>query len=76
VTGTPTTAAALHLLVTLPPEFDDLAVAERLHDAGVLVHPLTWHRRLAGPPGLVLGYAVHSPDRLREAAAVIGRCLS
>ncbi len=24
-----------------------------------------------GPPGLVLGYASHPPDRLREAAATI-----
>jgi GntR family transcriptional regulator / MocR family aminotransferase len=39
----------------------------------VLVHPLSWHRRLPGPPGLVIGYAAHTPDRLREAAATIGR---
>jgi GntR family transcriptional regulator/MocR family aminotransferase len=67
-------AAGLHLLVTLPDaNADDVALADELRDAGVLVHPLSWHRRLPGPPGLVIGYAAHTPDRLREAAATIGR---
>ncbi|GAA2668880.1 MocR-like pyridoxine biosynthesis transcription factor PdxR [Actinoplanes palleronii] len=64
-------AAGLHLLVELP-DGDDVALAERIRDAGVLVHPLSWHRLLPGPPGLVLGYAAHPPDRLTEAAARIG----
>ena len=67
-------AAGLHMLVTLPDtDVDDAAVADELRDAGVLVHPLSWHRRRPGPPGLVIGYAAHTPDRLREAAAAIGR---
>ena len=66
-------AAGLHLLVTLPGDVDDAALADDLRDAGVLVHPVSWHRRLPGPPGLVLGYASHPPDRLREAAATIAR---
>jgi GntR family transcriptional regulator/MocR family aminotransferase len=67
-------AAGLHLLVTLPDEsVDDAALADELRDAGVLVHPLSWHRRLPGPPGLVIGYAAHTPDRLRAAAATIRR---
>ncbi len=66
-------AAGLHLLVTLPEAVDDVALADKLREAGVLVHPLSWHRRLPGPPGLVVGYAAHTPDRLREAAATIGR---
>ena len=67
-------AAGLHLLVTLPDaNLDDVALADELRDAGVLVHPLSWHRRLPGPPGLVIGYAAHPPDRLRDAAATIGR---
>ncbi len=69
-------AAGLHLLVTLPDEVDDVALADELRAAGVLAHPLSWHRRLAGPSGLVLGYAAHTPDRLREAAATIGRVLA
>ena len=67
-------AAGLHVLVTLPDaNTDDVAMAEELRDAGVLVHPLSWHRRRSAPPGLVIGYAAHPPDRLREAAATIGR---
>jgi GntR family transcriptional regulator/MocR family aminotransferase len=68
-------AAGLHLLVTLP-NVDDVALADDLRDAGVLVHPLSWHRRLPGPPGLVVGYAAHTPDRLREAAATIAKVAS
>jgi GntR family transcriptional regulator/MocR family aminotransferase len=67
-------AAGLHLLVTLPDEsVDDVALADELRAAGVLVHPLSWHRQRPGPPGLVVGYAAHTPDRLREAATTIGR---
>ena len=67
-------AAGLHLLVTLPDaSADDVSLADELREAGVLVHPLSWHRRLPGPPGLVLGYAAHTPDRLRDAAVTIGR---
>jgi GntR family transcriptional regulator / MocR family aminotransferase len=66
-------AAGLHLLVTLPDEVDDIALTDELREAGVLVHPLSWHRRLPGPPGLVVGYAAHPPDRLRAAATTISR---
>ena len=67
-------AAGLHLLLTLPgKDIDDIALADELHTAGVLVHPLSLHRSMPGSPGLVLGYAAHSPDQLRAAAAIIGR---
>ncbi|MGF1648562.1 MAG: PLP-dependent aminotransferase family protein [Kineosporiaceae bacterium] len=72
-------AAGLHVLVALPEcTGSDVGTADRLlRDAGVLVHPLSWHRHRPGPPGLVLGYAAHPPDRLREAvrrlARVVGR---
>jgi GntR family transcriptional regulator/MocR family aminotransferase len=65
-------AAGLHLLVTFPPGADDRELAERARDAGVLVQPLSWHRVGDGPPGLVLGYAAHSPDRIRDAVARLG----
>ena len=65
-------AAGLHLLITLPGAGDDLELARRLEEVGVRVHPLSWHRRLPGPPGLVLGYAALPPDRLHEAARRIG----
>ena len=68
-------AAGLHLLVTFGEgggegavALDDAELADRIHRAGVLVHPLSWHRQRPGAPGLVLGYAVHTPDQLREAA--------
>ena len=64
-------AAGLHLLVTFGEgdmALDDAELADRIHQAGVLVHPLSWHRQRPGAPGLVLGYAVHTPGQLREAA--------
>ena len=48
------------------PEVTELA--HRIGTAGVLVHPLSWHRIRPGVPGLVLGYAAHPPDRLQDAA--------
>jgi GntR family transcriptional regulator/MocR family aminotransferase len=71
--------AGLHLLITFPDRagtVDDVDLAERIHRAGVLVHPLSWHRQRPGPPGLVLGYAAHTPDQLREAARRIARALT
>jgi GntR family transcriptional regulator / MocR family aminotransferase len=68
--------AGLHLLITFPElAIDDTELAERIRRAGVLVHPLSWHRQLPGPPGLVLGYAAHTPDQLREAARRIAQAL-
>ena len=69
-------AAGLHLLITLPGPADDTELAHRLEEAGVRTHPLSWHRQLAGPPGLVLGYAALPPDRLLEAARRMGRVLN
>ena len=67
-------AAGLHLLVTLPGNdtADDVALAAEADAAGVLVHPLSTHRITPGAPGLVLGYAAHPPDRIREAIARLG----
>ena len=60
-------AAGLHLLVLLPDLDDDRALATAAREQGVAVHPLSWHRTRPGPPGLVIGYAATTPDRLREA---------
>jgi GntR family transcriptional regulator/MocR family aminotransferase len=76
--------AGLHLLITFPAragklddrDLDDRDLAERIGRAGVRVHPLSWHRQRPGPPGLVLGYAAHTPDQLREAARRIARALT
>ncbi len=68
--------AGLHLLITFPSlGVADTELAERIRRAGVLAHPLSWHRQLPGPPGLVLGYAAHTPDQLREAARRIALCV-
>jgi GntR family transcriptional regulator/MocR family aminotransferase len=70
-------AAGLHLLITFPGlAGPDSELAEAMLRAGVLVQPLSWHRMRPGPPGFVLGYAAHTPDRLREAARRIARVLS
>ncbi|MCK2244664.1 MULTISPECIES: PLP-dependent aminotransferase family protein [unclassified Crossiella] len=71
-------AAGLHVLIDFPescPKLDDVALATRLAEAGVLTHPLSWHRVRPGPPGLLVGYAANSPDRLREAARRIADLL-
>jgi GntR family transcriptional regulator/MocR family aminotransferase len=63
-------AAGLHLLISfpgLPVETDDTDLATAVRHADVRVHPLSWHRIRSGPPGLVLGYAAHPPDRLQSA---------
>ena len=64
-------AAGLHLLITFPDtggQPGDTDLASHIQQAGVLVHPLSWHRLSPGAPGLVLGYAAHQPGQLREAA--------
>jgi GntR family transcriptional regulator/MocR family aminotransferase len=79
--------AGLHLLVTFPDaagRLDDTALAAGLRRDGVLVHALSRHRDQArdeavsaapAPPGLVLGYAAHTPDQLREAVRRIARAV-
>jgi GntR family transcriptional regulator/MocR family aminotransferase len=69
-------AAGLHVLITFADNgIDDGEIVENLRAAGVVVQPLSLHRQLPGPSGLVIGYAAHPPDRLAEAAAIIGHTL-
>jgi GntR family transcriptional regulator/MocR family aminotransferase len=60
-------AAGLHVVVRLPQGTDDLAVQERAAHRGVNVLALARYSEEPMWPGLVLGYASLSPDRLREA---------
>jgi GntR family transcriptional regulator/MocR family aminotransferase len=61
-------AAGLHLVVTLPAGTDDVALAERAASAGLGPVPLSQLRlKPGGPPGLVLGYAAHTPHELTQA---------
>ncbi|HEX5115850.1 MAG TPA: PLP-dependent aminotransferase family protein [Pseudonocardiaceae bacterium] len=69
-------AAGLHLVVRLPAGTDDAGLAAALRADGVNVMALTAHAHpgTAPPyPGLVLGYALLGPDRLRAAVADIER---
>jgi len=70
-------AAGLHLLVTFPSlaGVPDTPLAERILQAGVLVHPLSWHWQQATEPGFVVGYAAHTPDQLHEAVRRIAQVL-
>jgi GntR family transcriptional regulator/MocR family aminotransferase len=67
-------AAGLHLMIQLPDlagGIRDTDVVGRVREAGVLVHPLSWHRQRPGVAGFVIGYAAHPPSRLRDAATRI-----
>lgn len=50
-------AAGLYALVLLDPEMDDRGVHAAAAARGVGRDPLSWHRFIPGPPGLLLGYA-------------------
>jgi GntR family transcriptional regulator/MocR family aminotransferase len=72
-------AAGLHLLVSMPEEdwaAGDDEMAALVRGSGVVVHPLSWHQHRPGPPGFVLGYAAHPPDRLEEAVRRLARVLA
>ncbi|GGM69050.1 GntR family transcriptional regulator [Longimycelium tulufanense] len=63
-------AAGLHVVVRLPEGVDDRALSARLADNGVHAPSLASYARgnRSGPfPGLVLGYASMTPDRLHAA---------
>ncbi|MGW6933394.1 MocR-like pyridoxine biosynthesis transcription factor PdxR [Lentzea sp. NPDC054927] len=64
-------AAGLHVVLRMPDGTDDLALKSRLADRGVHVWALAQYTRTPMWPGLVLGYASLTPDRLREAVREI-----
>ncbi|MGY4913073.1 MocR-like pyridoxine biosynthesis transcription factor PdxR [Micromonospora aurantiaca (nom. illeg.)] len=64
-------AAGLHLMVTLPGDVDDRALAAAALRRGVKVHPLSWHGQRPQPPGLVLGYASTPPSDLDRALSTV-----
>jgi GntR family transcriptional regulator/MocR family aminotransferase len=70
-------AAGLHLVVTFPGlDVDDAELAARADAAGVVVHPLSWHRLTPGDAGFVLGYAALAPDRLHAAVERLAGALA
>ncbi|GFJ78815.1 hypothetical protein Phou_029950 [Phytohabitans houttuyneae] len=65
-------AAGLHLVVELPDDVDDEALAERARAAGLGPLPLSRMRLTGGgPPGLVIGYAANPPGELETAVSVL-----
>jgi GntR family transcriptional regulator/MocR family aminotransferase len=69
-------AAGLHLVVELPSGTNDVAVAERAAAAGLGPLALSALRvERGGGPGLVLGYAAHSPHELTRAVRTLARVL-
>ncbi|MGW1809010.1 aminotransferase-like domain-containing protein [Streptomyces sp. NPDC002078] len=68
-------AAGLHLTVTYTADVPDTELAAAALGRGVKCQPLSWHRQLPGPPGLVLGYAATAPGVIAEGVALLGRTL-
>jgi GntR family transcriptional regulator/MocR family aminotransferase len=70
-------AAGLHLVVELPDGVDDVALAVRARVAGLGPIALS-STRLGppGPPGLVVGYAAHTPDQLTAAVERLAALMS
>jgi GntR family transcriptional regulator/MocR family aminotransferase len=72
-------AAGLHVLLTFPDltgRVDDTDLADRIGRTGVRVHPLSYHCEHEMAPGLVIGYAAHTADQLREAVRRIAQVLN
>lgn len=71
-------AAGLHVLLTFPDlagRVADTDLADRIGLTGVRVHPLSYHCARDMAPGLVMGYAAHTADQLREAVRRIAQVL-
>jgi len=60
-------AAGLHVVLRLPDGTDDAAVKRQVAERGVYVTALSGYAEQPPYPGLVVGYAAMSPDRLRTA---------
>ncbi|MCP2329561.1 GntR family transcriptional regulator/MocR family aminotransferase [Hamadaea flava] len=69
-------AAGLHLVLELPAGTDDVAVAAAANRAGLGPVALSACRLDDGPPGLVLGYAAHTPDELTAAIATLATIIA
>ncbi len=70
-------AAGLHLTLTFEDAlWSDAEIARALETVGVRADPLSRHRSRPGPPGLVMGYAPHTPSRIDEAIARVAAHLA
>ncbi|OLF15648.1 MocR-like pyridoxine biosynthesis transcription factor PdxR [Actinophytocola xanthii] len=64
-------AAGLHVVLRLPDGMDDALLTGRLAERGINAVALSAYADDPPYPGLVLGYAATTPDRLRAAVAEI-----
>jgi GntR family transcriptional regulator/MocR family aminotransferase len=72
-------AAGLHVVVRLPKGTDDTAVSQTLATHGINALALSgYHHPDTTPayPGLVIGYALLAPDRLRAAVAELASAIN
>jgi GntR family transcriptional regulator/MocR family aminotransferase len=73
--------AGLHLVLGLPAQADDEAIARAVAEAGITCRPLSLYHlgRLAPAPGLLLGYGAVDEDEIARnfarLAAVLQRRL-
>lgn len=66
----------MHILLWLPEGADDVRIAARAEAAGIVMRPISpMYAGAVGRPGLMLGFGGFAPERLREAAAALGRLL-
>ncbi len=70
-------AAGLHVLIRLPDEVDDVAVAATAAERGIGVRPLSMMSLVPeAPPGLLLGYGRLGPERIDAAVTALAECLA
>jgi GntR family transcriptional regulator/MocR family aminotransferase len=70
-------AAGLHVLLRLPEDADDQALADRALSGGVVVAPLSLYRHSdRGGAGLVIGYGRVHEDSLADAVRVLATVLT
>ncbi|UVS77053.1 MULTISPECIES: MocR-like pyridoxine biosynthesis transcription factor PdxR [Actinokineospora] len=68
-------AAGLHVVLRMPAGSDDAGLERALAERGIHAPALSGYALRAAPfPGLVVGYAATSPDRLRAAVHEIADC--
>jgi GntR family transcriptional regulator/MocR family aminotransferase len=72
-------SAGLHVLVSLPPDVDELRLAALALERGVRVDPLHSYRVRTRPklrPGLVLGYGALTPDAAERGTRILADVIS
>ena len=71
------TQRGLHLCARLPRGTDDVLLSERLRETGVVAEPLSpFYGNPTDDRGLLLGYAAHRPDALREGVKKLAALLN